>query len=59
MIAKDKADVDDANHHLLSLFRTMLGSVSNRMQLSTSVLRGATACLTSTTQLLGNTIPLG
>ena len=31
---------------------------SNRLQLNTSVLHGATAYLTSTTQLVGNTIPL-
>ena len=36
-----------------------VGFQSNRMQLNTSVLHGATAYLTSTTQLLGNTIPLG
>ena len=36
-----------------------VGFQSNRMQLNTSILHGATAYLTSTTQLLGNTIPLG
>jgi hypothetical protein len=36
-----------------------VGFQSNRMQLNTSILHGATAYRTSTTQLLGNTIPLG
>ena len=48
-------------HHLPSLFPNYIrvGFQSNRMQLNTSILHGATAYLTSITQLLGNTIPFG
>ena len=45
------------NHHLPFPKCIGVGFQSNRMQLNTSILHGAIAYLTSTTQLLGNTIP--
>ena len=49
------------HHHMLSHFTNYVGVgyQSNRILLNTSVLHGATAYLSSTTQILGNTMPLG